>query len=254
MGIASLGLVLGGAGLMWAHATQRDANGYYNAPAEWLETDTFAITSGKVDLGADQGGAEWNPVDRVGTLRLRVEGADRGEVFIGIARRTDVDRYLGSVAHDELVEIDSTPQYRRTGGQARPAVPAGQEFWVASAVGEGLQTLTWDLEEGEWAAVVMNADASPGLRVGADAAIRTGWLLPIGGGLLAAGLVVAALGLTLILLAGGGTGRAKAGTEAPAPAPAPAPGPGPVPQAYPLRLDGHLDPDARWCALTPPRA
>lgn len=250
MGIASLGLVLGGAGLMWAHATQRDANGYYNAPAEWLETDTYAITSGKVDLGADQGGEEWNPVDHVGTVRLRMERADGREVFVGIAPRTDVERYLRSVAHDELLEIDSTPRYRRTGGAERPAAPAGQEFWVASAVGAGLQTLSWDLEEGEWAAVVMNADASPGLRVEADAAIRTGWLLAIGGGLLAAGLVAAALALTLILISSRGTGQARAGAPAEAPAP-PAAAPQPAaPQAYPLRLDGHLDPNvSRWLWL-----
>ena len=252
LGIASLGLVLGGAGLMWAHATQRDSGGYYNAPAEWLETDSYAITSGKVDLGTDQGEGEWNPLDHVGTVRLRMERADGGEIFVGIARRADVDGYLRSVAHDEVVEIDATPRYRRTGGEARPADPAGQEFWVASAVGAGLQTLSWDLEEGEWAAVVMNADASPGLRVEADAAIRTGWLLPIGGGLLAAGLVAAALALALILFASRKDGGVPVGVPAPAPAAAAttAPVPSGAPRAYPLRLDGHLDPDVnRWLWL-----
>lgn len=120
---------------------------------------------------------------------------------------------------------------------------------MASARGTGLQTVNWELDEGEWTAVVMNADASRGLRVEADAGIRTGWLLGIGGGLLAAGLVAAAVALAMILFAAGDASRLEGAGE-PAPVPAPMAVPAGAPQSYPLRLEGHLDADvSRWLWL-----
>jgi hypothetical protein len=71
-------------------------------------------------------------------------------------------------------------------------VPAAQPFWVATASGPGTQALHWSKERGAWSAVVMNADGSPGVEVGADVGLRFGFLLPIGLALLAAGLLLAA--------------------------------------------------------------
>jgi hypothetical protein len=51
-------------------------------------------------------------------------------------------------------------RYRREGGEQRPAAPAVQAFWVAAAEGAGRQTVSWQVDGGEWAVVVMNADAS----------------------------------------------------------------------------------------------
>jgi hypothetical protein len=80
-------------------------------------------------------------------------------------------------------------------------VPAGQEFWVASATGAGRQALTWDIQAGDWDVVVMNADASRGVTVDATAGIKTGLLLPIGIGLLAGGLATGGGAAVLIVVA-----------------------------------------------------
>ena len=246
LAVASLGLVLGGGTLLWAHATQRDAAGYYDSPVERFETDAFAIMSANVDLGTDQGEGDWNPIDHVGTIRVRAERADAGPVFVGIARRSDAERYLAGAAYDEVTDLRDHPRYRRSGGLRQPANPGAQTFWVASAGGAGGQTITWDLAAGEWAAVVMNADASPGVSVEARAGLRTGWLLGIGGGLLAGGLIIAAVALALILFAAQGSSAARVAPLTSPPPVAPAGSPGPS-AAYPLRFEGHLDPDlSRW--------
>ena len=51
LALAGLGVGAGGGLLTWAHATQRDSQGFYTTPTERLETTTYAITSDAVDLG-----------------------------------------------------------------------------------------------------------------------------------------------------------------------------------------------------------
>ena len=63
-----------------------------------------------------------------------------------------------------------TTRYRRGGAPESP--PSMQTFWVASTTGTGKQVLDWDVEDGDWVIVAMNADGSAGvtteLRVGAE--------------------------------------------------------------------------------------
>lgn len=67
--------------------------------------------------------------------------------------------------------------------------------------GAGPQTLIWNIEPGDWDVVVMNADASRGVSADIAASVKTGLLLPIGIGLLAAGLAAGATAAVLILVA-----------------------------------------------------
>ena len=46
-------------------------------------------------------------------------------------------------------------------GRAAPrGAPGKQRIWAASAQGAGAQALTWDVADGDWSVVVMNADGS----------------------------------------------------------------------------------------------
>ena len=85
-------------------------------------------------------------------------------VFVGIARTADVDRYLRGTAHTSVTDVDTSPFNARATARvpppsARPVRPT-QSFWAASARGTGRSTLTWDVRDGDWSVVVMNADAS----------------------------------------------------------------------------------------------
>ena len=159
-------LVVGAVGSAGAAATlvaadqlARDDDGFLTTPTERLTTDGFAITSEDAHLRTDAD-LEWVPDAVIGDVRLSAEGAGGADVFIGIGPAGDVRGYLAGVQHDTLVEVrDGDPVYRSTPGGAPATPPAGQTFWVSEASGAD-PTLTWALADGDWSAVVMNADGS----------------------------------------------------------------------------------------------
>ena len=228
-------LLLGGAALVGIHTTQRDASGYYTSAGHTFTSSAFAITSEKIDLGEGVREGDWSPVDDLGTLRLRARSLNEGAVFLGVALEADVDRYLADSAHDEIDDISLHPfdvHYRRESGASRPTPPTRETFWVAQSSGLGRQTLHWEVDHGDWAVVVMNADARRGVDVRASAGIKTDLLLPVGIGLLGAGLLIALVAALLIVLALRGHHHIAGGPTPSALAPS---------GAYPLRVDGHLD-------------
>lgn len=217
-GLLALSLTLAGALLVGIHLTQRDGDGYYASSAERYETPTYALRSEGIRLGADTDTWDWGPLRNIGTARLVAESSLGEPIFVGIARHADVERFLSASAHDELTNVSFDPfepTYRRQTGDTPPADPARQGFWAASAVGAGPQTLTWDIEAGDWDVVVMNADARRGVSVDAAVGVKTGLLLPIGIGLLGGGFAAGAVATVLVLLA-----VKKEGTSAAGPLPA----------------------------------
>ena len=234
-------LLVAGVALTLIHAVARDSDGYYSLDSERYTTSAYAITSEKLDFGADLGDGDWTPFDALGTARIQIGGTDEAS-FVGIARERDVDRYLARSAHDELADVSFTPfdpTYRRQPGEVQPPPPAEQDFWVASASGTGSQTVTWEVESGRWAIVVMNADASRGVSADVAAGIKTGVLLPVGIGLMVGATVLGIAATVLLVL---GLGRGRESEEEPRPSPAPA-------GTYPARIDGSLDAVNRWMWL-----
>jgi len=51
LALVGLPLLLGGLGLGWAMATQRDDDGFFSTPTEQLTTETVALSSEAVNLG-----------------------------------------------------------------------------------------------------------------------------------------------------------------------------------------------------------
>jgi hypothetical protein len=248
--LLSIALLGGGGFLLWAHTTQRDDEGFYTSGVTRFSSTAFAITSEKLQIHdvpdwLFEGG-------RLGTLRIRGSSTDPAKpVFIGVAGQLDVDRYLAGVEHDEVITFDVaysgphdlTVEYRRVPGTAAPAPPAAQDFWRASAEGPGTQTLTWDVTEGNWALVLMNADGSRTVEADLTLGARVGFVLPLAIGLLAGGAVLLVAGAMMLYLGA----RAVPGPPA-APAAAPpaetATEPGELVHAaapYPVQLEGRLD-------------
>lgn len=222
---------------------QQTENGFLSAPAESFSADSYALASPRLDVAGTAG-------IPAGIASLRLEATSTGrDVFIGIAPQAEVDRYLSTVHHTELVDVRVSPfraTYRDIPGSRQPDLPGDQGWWTVSASGPGTQRLVWDIQPGSWAVVVMNADASENVAVQLSPGIRLGVLGPIAIGLVAAGLLVLVAGIVLTVLGAIGLGRGagappgEGGTGAVQGAAMP----GVVDEfkAYPARLTGHPDP------------
>ena len=102
-----------------------------------------------------------------------------------------------------MTDLDYAPfsaDYRRLDGDRKPAAPAAQRFWEASTHGPDRQTLTWDVDDGDWSIVVMNDDASRQVDVGVKAGAKVDFLSGAGWGALISGLIVLSFGALLAVL------------------------------------------------------
>jgi len=189
--LVSLGfLVAGGAGL-WAIG-QKDDQGYISTRTENFHTHTSALRTKNLDVELG-GTATVLGSDLYGKVRLRVTPRAGKDVFVGVARTRDVTRYLQGTAHATVTDLDYHPfhvDYATSRGARRAAAPAAQRIWAAEAHGRGAQTLTWDVADGDWSVVVMNADGSSGV----DADVRAGadvpWLAEVAWGAIGIGAVL----------------------------------------------------------------
>ncbi|MBB3083625.1 DUF4389 domain-containing protein [Geodermatophilus sabuli] len=228
----STGLLVGGASLAWADTTQRE-DGYLSTPTGLLSTSRYALVTGSITL--DVAGDEWLVDDVLGDARLQVTPADPDvAVFLGVARAADAGRYLAGVGHRQVQE--TSPDGRLTGGRDVPGsaptgAPGDLDIWVAQAEGAGTQTVDWTPADGDWTVVVMRADGSAGVDVGARAGVTAPALPWLWGALLLTGAVLLVAGALLVGLA---VHRAVASPGpaggVPAP-PIPPPGPPVVPPA-----------------------
>ena len=162
MGLGALGLY---------GESQKDEQGYLNTPTERFAASTHALATENLDLDLD-GVQDVVSSPDLGKVRLDVAPQSDKPVFVEIARTDQVTSYLSGVAHTTLTDLDYEPfeaSYNRRGGERKPALPADQQIWSASTQGAGAQTLTWDVEDGDWSVVVMNADGSRGVQADVSA-------------------------------------------------------------------------------------
>jgi hypothetical protein len=203
LGLVAAALVTAGVVLLWAHGTQRNTDGFYEARTVSLATDSYALITGPIDLVAARPTA-WFPSSQLATLRFEAEPTETSSVFMGIGPEDEVVSYLEGVGLAEVLRTSPFTEevaYRTVEGDAPPGPPGEQDFWVASAEGEGTQTVTWDLESGEWIGVIMNVDGSAGVSADFNAGARVGILLPIAIGLVVGGIVLGVLAIVMLVLA-----------------------------------------------------
>jgi hypothetical protein len=199
--VVGLLLLVTGAALV---AASGEDNGYLTDGEATLRSAGYAVTVSEIGVN---GSVPDFVTDRgeLGQVRVRAASEDaKTPLFVGIARRADVDRYLAGVANDEVRDFEVDPfrvDYRRNTGGAPNTRPGDQSFWAASNAGTGSRELQWDIAPGEWAFVVMNADASAGVDAAVDVGATVPALRPIGIGLLAAAGMTLAIGAVLITVA-----------------------------------------------------
>jgi hypothetical protein len=193
-GLLSLGLLTAGGALLWGDA-KKDDRGYLSTHTEPFATDTYALATDNLDLDLDGLDTVLNE-DVYGKIRLTVDSRADAPVFVGIAPTEDVTRYLSGTSHALVTDVsypDFEADYAPQPGNERPPAPTTRDFWAASTNGSGRQELTWDVEDGDWSVVVMNADASRDVDVRLSAGAEVPFLAPLGWGFVVGGLLLLGL-------------------------------------------------------------
>lgn len=195
------GALTGGGALVWMDNTQRDS-GFVAAPSVAVSSLGHAVVA--TGFRAEGSGFPWFVDHVLGTVRLKASAHDDAhDLFIGIGPAPEVSAYLRDVEYTELTRFGARwggGAWREHDviahhGSAPAAPPTSAPVWAASASGHGAPSLTWRPVAGDWAVVVMHADAAPGI----DARVQAAATLP---GLWWIGATV--IGIGVLLLAGGG--------------------------------------------------
>ena len=217
-------LVLGGSLALYGEL-EKDDDGYLTTDTHRFSGDTRALATGNLDVDLGEGDWVVRP-DDLGKIRLDAESRDGKELFVGIARTSDVERYLNGVPYTSVDDVEAgpfdsfDPDYSRHPGHGRPASPKHADFWVASNQGTGRQTVDWKVEDGEWSVVVMNADGSLGVDADISAGADIPFLNELGWTALGSGSFALVFGVFLIALGArrpnGPAGTAPLGGAAPA--------------------------------------
>lgn len=192
LALVSLGLLGGGGTMMWADQALRQ-DGYVTTGTVTYSTSGSALASERMSMGWG-----WLLTGLIGDVRLRVTATSPGTpVFVAIGPAGQVSAYLSGTAYTTVTGTgmgDLLIQH----GTARPAPPRTAGLWVSQAAGTGTQALRWTAESGEWMAVAMNPDGSPGLAVRADAGVSAPMLFRLAVELVIGGILVGALATALI--------------------------------------------------------
>jgi hypothetical protein len=168
--------------------------GFVSIGTTELHTDTYAITS---ELRGD--GPSWLYGSRIlGDARVRATSLSGQPIFIGIAPKNDVARYLDGVGYGTIEHLATGELSTTSTGHAPSAPPAPALSWAATASGDGQQTLVWKPRDGDWSIILMNVDGSAGVAVKGDLGAKFPPLPWVALGLLVAGTVVAAFGAWII--------------------------------------------------------
>jgi predicted ribosomally synthesized peptide with SipW-like signal peptide len=202
--VLAVGLIAGGALALWGDS-KTDDQGYLSTGKDRYATSTHALATDNLDIDLDGAGWVMDRDDDLGDVRLAVESSAGKPVFVGIARTSDVTDYLSGSSYTSVTDVDYSPfhaSYRDhdNGGDRRPALPADQDFWAASSQGQGKQTVAWDLEDGDWSIVVMNADGSRGVDTDISAGAKVAFLGTLGWALLGGALVLLIIAGTFMYL------------------------------------------------------
>jgi hypothetical protein len=186
-----LGLVLlaGGGWALWKDRVDRDGHGFVSFGTTDLRTEQYAIVG---DLRGN--GPSWLYGSTVlGDVRVRATSQAEQPLFIGIARKDDVFRYLRGAGYATIhsFEVSADTTHR---GAVPSSPPSRESIWATSTEGTGRQTVLWAPQSGDWSIVFMNADASAIVDVRGDAGAELPILPWLAGGSLMIGAAALFIG------------------------------------------------------------
>ena len=173
-----------------------DDEGWISTGPVRMTTDAVALVGDdiEIDLGDHVGDGHafigWHTIP----ARIQVEPKADSDVFIGVARDGDAQAYLAGVATAQVNSFDRPPTLRHHDGARTITPPGDMDIWVASSTHGDLR---WDMSEGEWTVVVLNADGSAGVDVALTGSAQVPFLGAIGVVLIALGLIGLTVGTLL---------------------------------------------------------
>jgi len=200
--VISIGLLVGGGTLLWAENTIKDSEGFYTTRTIQIEKDSYAIVTGPADIDISAG---WDWGWDLGDLAtFKIEGSNNSpsnQIFIGVARESDIDAFLSGVEHDEITNLHIYPysmDYQNHPGSIMPGDPTSQTFWTESTHGTGTQILEWELEPGSHSLVLMNDDGSAGIDINVVLGAKVPLLFGVGVGILVGGAIALFISIFMI--------------------------------------------------------
>jgi hypothetical protein len=198
----AVALVAGGALALWGDSL-KDDDGYLKTGTERFHAGTRALATDNLDV--DLGDADWlAESDDLGKIKVTAESRDDKPLFVGIARTSDVEYYLAGVPYTTVDDVEVSPfsaDYTRHSGHRHPASPEHAGIWAASNEGAGRQTIDWQIEDGDWSVVVMNADGSLGVDADVSAGADIPFLDELGWSAIGSGAFAVVVAIGLIALA-----------------------------------------------------
>jgi hypothetical protein len=165
-----------------------DSDGYINGSGRMTTRSAALVTATAQFKEVTEEEVEQGRTGGDTILRIRAERADGGEVVVGVASAAALDSLLVTGSYEIVNDLDFEP-FRYSGVGLRGVQPLARPeagLFAAYAAGTGAQEITWTVEAGEWQAVIMNADGSPGVEVD----VRFGARFPYLRGWAIAGMVV----------------------------------------------------------------
>ncbi|HKS43635.1 MAG TPA: DUF4389 domain-containing protein [Amycolatopsis sp.] len=192
LALTAMGLISGGAAVLWADRFARDADGY-------LSTSNIYATSGYAIVAEGIDTTSWQGFSGVaGDVRARVSPTGSNpDVYVGIAPSDAVARYLAGADYLTVRDMAGNDVTIHK-GQSVPAPPTSADIWATQTQGVGTQVVTWPAPSGDWTAVAMNPDGSPGVSVRAEIGATVPGLGWIGGTILCVGVLFLGAGVVLI--------------------------------------------------------
>ncbi len=194
--VVALVFIAGGGLALWKHGVDRDGKGFVSFETDELRTEQYAIVG---DLRGD--GPSWLYGSTVlGDARVRATSQAEQPLFIGIARKDDVFRYLQGAGYATIYSFEVRADTTHAGG-APSGPPSRESIWAASTQGTGKQTLLWTPRAGDWSVVFMNADAGANVDVRGDASAKLPVLPWLAGGFLSIGGAAGFIGAWVLVRA-----------------------------------------------------
>jgi hypothetical protein len=188
------------------------SDGTFATGHEDVSTTTHALVSKVATINGTK-----DFTDALGHPRISVDSESSKPVFVGVAHKADVDRYLQGAEIDRVTDLDVDPftlDKTHMSGETHPKPPATQSFWVAQSTGTKAN-LDWKVRDGNYRVVVMNADGSRGVDTQSRFEVEIPHLGTVAILALIFGLVTLGGGAALIAYGARGSKQVKPATQYP---------------------------------------